>query len=543
MEYKREFKKCSFNLHRLFVKFFLLLVGLILSLGCSDVRLQKIAPTLANVEGKGQFCITEPQEVKRKTKFLFVVDKSGSNSSTGDGTDPGAEKRAGNIDKFLRANLNSSNQEYGLLWFAGTKAGAFIYGQNESDPTFTPDIRVALQAVQALRQEDAGETPYRAALNLARTAISNDKKKNTDEESFYMVFFVSDGDPTDIQNNEELKQLVQDVLSVDKKNIALSTGFYGSGDQSAQERLQLMAQVGNGKFINFEQGAEWNFNDLLVKPTFEPWQLKNQLMVYNLNAGFCEDGRIDVDSDMDGMCDVDELRWGFDPSNRFSQHDGYGDYFHWREKKYRETLPPCLDQSDEDHDFLTACEEAYVRNEHPVAGLPKSSNPLNPDTDGDGIIDGIEAFVYMTNGMAVVIDPFNLQSNLDGEEPARRQIEQHRSPLIRDPNQTAYDTTLTPIIGQPLDCYDYRQTILPLYNTRKVPFGSTLAGLEHEAYENVVSVHYIQTHQSDPNGNGLFRYSLQKLINDEPTRLRIGSNLALQFKDTSFKTLKFKFNE
>ena len=47
--------------------------------------------------------------------------------------------------------------------------------------------------------------------------------------------------------------------------------------------------------------------------------------------GFCLDGKVDVDSDVDGMCDRDELQMNqeytkeleaegvsFDPSNRFS---------------------------------------------------------------------------------------------------------------------------------------------------------------------------------------------------------------------------------
>ncbi len=64
-------------------------------------------------------------------------------------------------------------------------------------------------------------------------------------------------------------------------------------------------------------------------------------------------------------------------------------------------------------------------------------------------------------------------------------------------------------------------------------------GMGHKMGENVISVHYIQTHQSDPRGDGIFRYSLQKLYNDEATRRLIGTNQALKFDDKIFKSYKF----
>ncbi len=510
-----------------------LLIGLI---GCSDVRLAKVEEPNPSVSGKGELCITEPDEIRRNVKFLFVIDKSGSNGWT----DPGAAKRAGNIEKFLIGTATIPNQQYGMIWFAGEQAGAYINEGNEYQPTFTADLNVALDATNRLRQNDGGGTPYNAALQMARTAIRNDVEKYPDEENFYMVFFLSDGEPTDIQNDSELDQLVEDLVSTSPNNVVLSTGFYGGNGRKAEERLMRMAQIGRGKFINFEKGSDWDFNELVVFPTFEPWQLKYDLIVYNLNAGFCEDGSIDIDSDADGMCDKDERRYpGFDPTNRFSFDDGYGDYFHWRRFKYRETLPPCQDRTDEDHDLLTGCEENYIRNERPVDDIPKQGDAKNPDTDRDGLIDGIETFVYMTRTMAFAMDAFNLQENFDGEEPARRQIGEHRNPLVRDANQPAYDVTLSPVVGKDLDCYKYKQSVLPLYDTLPVAAGKTLPGLEHNAQENMVLVYYLQSRQSDPKGDGILRYSVQRLKNDEATRRRVGSSLALSFDDKSFKSYKF----
>ncbi len=502
---------------------------------CSDVRLQKRLSGPPIVTGKGELCVTEPEEVKRWLKFLFIIDKSGSNS----GTDRNADKRAGNIERFLRANMQATNQQYGMIWFADDEAGAYINDGDDKIPTFTPEISKALNATNKLRDQDGGATPYKAALQLARTAIEHDQELYPEEEPFYMLFFVSDGEPTDIARESELNDLVRSLITIDPKNIALSTAYYGNNGEGAIERLERMARLGNGKFINFEASANWDFNDLIVKPTFEPWQLKYELVVYNLNAGYCEDGSIDVDSDTDGMCDKDEARYRFNPAKRFSFNDGYGDYFHWREAKYRESLPACLDRTDEDHDLLTACEEKYIRNDRPTEGIPNNGDPKNPDTDRDGIIDGIETFVYMARSMAFAMDSFNLQENFDGEESARRQIGQHRNPLVRDPNQPAQDVDLTPVLGEGKDCFKYSQSVLPLYNSLEVKEGDTLPGLEHKAQENAVYVHYVQTRQSDPKGDGILRYSVQKLLNNEATQRKIKTGVALAFDDTKFKSYVF----
>ncbi len=73
-------------------------------------------------------------------------------------------------------------------------------------------------------------------------------------------------------------------------------------------------------------GDKWNLHRLM---NVVPWSLK-EFLVYNINAGFCFDGKVDVDSDADGICDRDEMTMNnlyaeelkqegksFDPTNRF----------------------------------------------------------------------------------------------------------------------------------------------------------------------------------------------------------------------------------
>ena len=81
------------------------------AMSCSDVRLVKKEAPKVNVKSNGHFCISDPEEVKRYMKFLFVIDKSGSNS----GTDPGGKKRANNVDAFVEQNEDKDFYRFDLL--------------------------------------------------------------------------------------------------------------------------------------------------------------------------------------------------------------------------------------------------------------------------------------------------------------------------------------------------------------------------------------------------------------------------------------------
>ncbi len=477
--------------------------------GCSDVRLVPIEKPKAQTKGSGEFCVSPPQSLARYTKFLFVMDKSGSNS----GTDPGALKRANNIEAFYNANATNPYYRWGMLRFSGDASEALIYKQTPDAPVFTDKEELVRDGLTRLRGAEGGETPYGAALQFARRTILIDRETYPQEDSMYMVFFVSDGDPTDTENQQTLASYVQDLVSASPDRVFLSTAFYGPNGLEAEAILQRMAQDGLGKYVNFNNSDKLDFNDLIVGPTAEPWQLK-KFLVYNLNAGFCEDGKVDVDSDGDGLCDKDEVKYpGFDPTHRFSFQDGYGDYFHWREQRFGEALPKCQDRQDEDFDLLTNCEEAYIRNRNAPGNVPQNGDARDPDTDRDGYIDGIETFVYFMRTMAMAMDPFNVKESLhDGEQDdAGSQMSQHRNPLIIDPTAIRYDTLVTPvgINAQGQTCYSFSQSVLPLYEVQGVPAQNTLPQLAHGPGENVVLVYYLETPQSEPLGAGVYRYSYQ----------------------------------
>ncbi len=516
---------------------------------CSDVRLTKVGPKEnSNAISKGQFCVSDPEEVRPVTKVLFIVDKSYSNQlvilpdgGTLPGTDPGGRKRGGAIDDLVQKNMGKDYFRYGLVVFFYDYGESYIKDPVSGRDGFTPNPADVFAATSKLRQvPDDSETPFIESLQRGLQVIKNDRDFHQDERSSYVVIFLSDGIPTVGQSDRTIYDLVNQIKQAGG-DLVFNTAFYGDyGDytQEAKDRLEEMARIGGGKFVDFNTSTQWEFEEFFDQPTYEPWFL-SKFMVYNLSAGFCLDGEVDTDSDADGMCDRDELELkglGFDPQNRFSFGDGYGDYFHWRRFKYRESLPPCVDRSDEDHDYLTACEEKYIKNERAKEDIGKVGHPKQFDTDRDGILDGLETFVFFSRTLAFAMDDTNLLESFDGEESAEHQISQHRNPLVVDSGALSYDSTITPILGPGADCYQHNQARLPLYPTLEVKVGDTLPGLEHRAQENAVLVYYIQKRQKAPREDGVLRYSVQFIKNDPILRDVNQAAGLLQVADKLFKT-------
>ena len=522
---------------KVFLKKLMVFLSCLIFIGCSEPDL-KIVKKPYSSYSNDSFCVVDPVEVEGgSVKIMFVVDISESNRNT----DSDGSKRANSIDKLVR-ELEQKNKsyEYGVIRFNDQTDALITYPENEM-ARFTDDAREVYDATNIIRgNPHGGNTNYGPALLSVQQAIDFDIEQAPSERSAYVVLFISDGVPTDGAPTT----WVSSLMTVNaRRDIILSTAYYGNVGNRAIDLLQGMAEEGDGNFANFENNENWDLEDLIhAGPNVIPWNLK-EFLVYNLNAGFCLDGRVDVDSDADGMCDRDELEMNriyatelaaegksFDPANRFSFGDGYGDFFHWLRFKYPgKRLPRCMDRSDEDFDLLTVCEENEIENQMEEENVLRG-DPESFDTDRDGIIDGIETFVYFgsqnTRGATrytAALDPENLEDNPDGEESVLVQIKQHRNPWFRDTGlNPAYDTTITPYQSAKNDCYNFTQSSLPIYETLEVKEGNTLPGLEHGAGENSVMVYYIQVLQSQPSRQGILKHSVQKLSGNTGLKVRDG---------------------
>ncbi len=381
------------RIYPLFLSWALALALALIFNGCADVSIVPSPPIEASsVASQDNFCIDDPLENESFLKIMFVVDISGSNGAT----DKNGSKRADNIDRFVD-DLSLQDQkhyQYGIILFNNEPRALIHDSGDKTKATFTKDSNEVKLATNKIRANPfRGGTQYGLALMMTKSAIENDMLKFPDERSKYIVFLISDGRPNDGDNKSTVSSLVN---TVGGSEIYLSTAFYGNGGAGAIKILEDMAKVGGGNFVNFESGDKWDLDQLFVTNTVIPWSLK-EFLVYNLNAGFCFDGRVDVDSDADGMCDRDERTMNnlyaeelkkegktFDPANRFSFGDGYGDFFHWLRFRYPGTLfPACQDRSDQDFDLLTKCEEHEIRTRSGrTQGLTMTrGNPEAPEFD------------------------------------------------------------------------------------------------------------------------------------------------------------------
>ena len=104
----------------------------------------------------------------------------------------------------------------------------------------------------------------------------------------------------------------------------------------------------------------------------------------------------DLDTDGDGVPDVDEITFGTDPENADTDGDGLSDY----DELY--VYHTAAGETDSDGDGLSDYDEVHVYGTDPVKGdtdadglsdgdeLKQGTDPKNPDSDGDGILDGDE---------------------------------------------------------------------------------------------------------------------------------------------------------
>ena len=362
---------------------------------------------------------------------MFIVDISGSNS----GTDPQG-KRGTNIQAFYDANKSNDKFRWGVITFSGGATAEIA--DSGGTAIFTKDEALVQTAIGKVNQATGG-TAFVTGLETAERAIKNDRRVCPQHNSTYMIFFLADGTPGD---GAQVPAAIDELLKA-APNVYLSSAYYGPDSPGLEQVMEDMAIRGGGKYTNFNKTDTLDFNQLLVQPEVEPWRVRDHLlMIYNATAAPCEDGSMGADSDIDFLCDRDEVKYGFDPTNAFSipaahadkaeAWKGYRDWFRLQAIQSGETLTPCEDRTNEDFDLLTACEEEYyVANDQPLGTDEQVGNPDLFDMDRDGFLDGIE--LAMFRQASYVIDYTNTRRNFDGEpEDAGTQIRQHRNPLQKD---------------------------------------------------------------------------------------------------------------
>lgn len=525
--------------------------------GCSEVRISPGDEALTNLSSKGTICTEVPQEIGQYSNVMFVVDKSGSNVTGGNGgTDPNKEIRGNAIQDFFARHRDNPYIKWGLVEFHNDRAKSYVPEQGGPNLYFTEDALVMEQAIAAfLAEPDSGGTPYRQALNLTTSAIRAEFQREEELIANYNIIFLSDGEPTDYQNDQALYTDVANLVNISRGNIHLSTVYYGPPNPGAEIRLETMAEVGLGMFQNTNIDPLIQIDDLIVgRSSSEPYLIK-KFGVYNLNAGLCDDGSVGSDSDADGLCDKDELRYNqlyandpvraqrmngrlFDPVNRNSFDDQFSDSFYYRYIVYNEALPVgCMNDDDDDIDLVNNCEEKFLFNQNPQGPTEswtqrmiergKEADSLNFDSDGDGVLDYLE-FIFFKN-KSTAMNYNNLFERTNGHDNEYL-IMNHLNPLnpmSSKPYQGSFKRVDPNSEGQ--NCYQYSQKNLTLYQTRSVASVQTSGyyQLAHGTNENIVLIYFIQTPEYAPHSKGFLRYSFQKLKagQDGPSSLNLNPAL------------------
>lgn len=206
-------------------------------------------------------CSDELSKVTVPVKVLFVIDKSGSNAST----DPTMNLRGGAIQNFFDRYKAMTNFSWGLELFNNSQARSLI--GTSSANYFSSNTTTVQNAINTFySSSDVGGTPYRAALQLAISAISGDS--STTSTTKYFVVFISDGVPDPAVADNILAQDISTLMAIHLGRVALSTIYYGSVSTDAMNRLQTMATLGTGKFLNANSGGTTSFqiDDVVVIP-------------------------------------------------------------------------------------------------------------------------------------------------------------------------------------------------------------------------------------------------------------------------------------
>ena len=209
----------------------------------------------------------------RLTKMIFVLDMSGSNSSSPgcalgpNCTDDGKKMRAGSIQKFFDDYGSHSNFTWALEVFQGTTASALTGGTNLG---FTNALGMQSAITNFESLPDAGDTPYVAALDMARAAIAGDADLNSVKNPQYIIVFMSDGQPDGAGDTPgTILGEIAAIEALSPGKISFNSVYYGNGDLTPAGLLQSMAAAGDGNFLNTNSnptGLDFKISDLINVP-------------------------------------------------------------------------------------------------------------------------------------------------------------------------------------------------------------------------------------------------------------------------------------
>lgn len=234
---------------------------------------------------------------------------------------------------------------------------------------------------------------------------------------------------------EEVEDLRHDIEESGAASFSFHTVFLNATDPSlggadtaqldaAAHLLAVLSQIGAGRAERFYSADQITLDRLGLRKTSNVLQAKS-LIAFNRSA-LPSAHDVIVDSDGDGLGDDAERAMGTDPLVADSDGDGISDLIETMlafDPTTAFTEPPTacenlggLPYGDMDGDFVNDCEEALL-----------GTVPYLPDSDGDGLPDGIE----ITMGTDYISS--DALKDVDGDgTPNGEEIVQHSDPRSSD---------------------------------------------------------------------------------------------------------------
>ncbi len=446
-----------------------------------DLRREDQLPRDRTLTLEGEFCTPSPNEVLRPIKIILAMDASQSMQVM----DPDGSRAFAAVE-LLDALPQEPEISFVAMLFAGsTTAWLSRSGNPEFDriTDLTNDDRTLLRqrilnfAVPG-NEANRDSTDFVKPLSDIYALINEDialtrlQQNNDETRARYSVIFLSDGQPTINQDDEllcgdavrrlaQLKDLADDVrvnmvhVFRPTQPIASSACEFDGGVtipvggstcgipeippgacpllvvNNNAERLSRMANLGNGDFRDFRNNEPINFLNFSfgqVRRTF----IFDKLVVSNLSAPPGSPLEL-ADTDSDGLLDEDEFANNTLPWVADTDGDGFSDgvevYFRARGADFTPDqemqpdgggvdpgCPPELRGLDSDCDTLTDCDEQII-----------GTNSHRPDSDGDGIPDGVEWRLYSQPSSK------DLDQDPDNDRlKTRDEVLMHMNPLVAD---------------------------------------------------------------------------------------------------------------
>jgi hypothetical protein len=371
--------------------------------GCTYADLQHVIREVA-VERQsvtGATCAPAPTQEYAPYRVLFVIDTSLSNSWN----DPNGRREQA-VRNAITSLADEETVSFGIITFSDEPRRQ-TFG-------FTRDLTILDGATQNVSTAQGG-TNYSDTLWTVIDFILDDiTTLSTDQaaRTHYLVYWLSDGYPTvGVTEPTALfpaMTYLMDQVASRVAEIRFNSAFLGTaanapdGDVAgAQGLLQTLADMGNGTFSNIPEGQSFEF--VIDRTPVQVFYRLASALVFNRHT-LLRNGELVADSDSDGLDDALEQQLGLDPANPDSDGDGYRDgieYFTPGGLDPRTADDGCAGDAalDRDRDGLRDCEERA-----------SGTLPLNPDSDGDLVLDGLEVLL----GTAPTRDDTNSDDDLDG---------------------------------------------------------------------------------------------------------------------------------